>query len=279
MAEFSIYSGKIQKHAFSSHARFDGKVYIVPTFILCRVIPIRVKISLKGRGQIPFNYNLALAGAVYGPIKRVDTELASRIHSSSNYKFFTFSLLQIPERKVSPRGIYVVDGGYFLVSSPVTEIVTCFVEGILENPEVRIGRVHFDVETVEVLKRPEFNGKATFSTVSPIIVRTAKEEDGRLRIVDLYPTDAKFYENLKSNLVRKYKDLHNEERDDIRFSRPFSTKFMRIQIRDTYHRASLMKFEVEGDSELLRLGYEAGFGEKNSMGFGMVKVIGDGTSS
>jgi CRISPR-associated endoribonuclease Cas6 len=233
---------------------------------------MRVKISLTGKGQIPFNYNLALAGAVYGNVKRVDTNLAYRIHSNTDYKFFTFSLLQIPKRKISSRGIYVEDGAYFLVSSPLRDIISCFVEGILERPRVRVGKVQFDVEQVEVLRMPEFNGVTTFSTVSPIIVRTAEEENRHLRIVDLYPTDAKFYENLKNNLVKKCKKLCNEDREDISFSKPFSTKFMRIQIRNTFHRASLMVFEARGDSELLRLGYETGFGEKNSMGFGMVKV-------
>jgi CRISPR-associated endoribonuclease Cas6 len=233
---------------------------------------MRAKVSLKGRGLIPFNYNLALAGAVYGPIKRVNSDLASRIHSSTEFKYFTFSLIQIPERKISPQGIYVEDECYFLMSSPKEEVVQCFVEGILENPAVRIGAVRFDVYSVEILKSPEFNGGCVFSTVSPIIVRSAKEEDGKLKIVDLYPTEVKFYENLKKNLVKKYKRLYREERDDISFSKPFSTKMMRIQIKDTFHRASLMIFEAYGDSDLLRLGYEAGFGEKNSMGFGMVKI-------
>ena len=160
-----------------------------------------------------------------------------------------------------------------MVSSPIRDIVTCFVEGILERPQVRVGKVTFDVEEVEVLKKPEFNGKALFSTVSPIIVRTAVEENGHLRILDLYPTNVKFYENLKDNLINKYKKLYNGNSKDITFSKPLSTKFMRIQIKNTYHRASLMVFEAEGDSELLKLGYETGFGEKNSMGFGMVKVM------
>jgi CRISPR-associated endoribonuclease Cas6 len=233
---------------------------------------MRVKISLKGEGRIPFNYNLALAGAVYTSIKRVDTDLAYKIHSSTNYKYFTFSLLQIPERKISKKGIYVKGNAYFLVSSPIKQIVTSLVEGILETPEVRIDTVHFVVESVEVLKNPVFNGRAIFSTVSPIIVRTAKEKNGKLTIHDLYPTDTKFYENLKSNLVKKYKNLYNEDKENISFSKPFSTKFMRIQIKNTYHRASLMVFEAEGDHELLELGYETGFGEKNSMGFGMVKI-------
>lgn len=234
---------------------------------------MRVKVSLKGEGQIPFNYNLALAGAIYGNIKRVDSDLAYKIHSSIDYKYFTFSLLQIPKRKISSKGIYVEEDAYFLISSPIRDIATCFVEGILEKPEVRIDQVHFDVEKIEVLKNPEFNEVAVFSTISPIIVRTVHEEKGKLRIHDLYPTDIKFYENLRSNLIKKYKKLYNEERENILFSKPFSTKFMRIQIKNTYHRASLMVFEAKGDRKLLMLGYETGFGEKNSMGFGMVKVV------
>jgi CRISPR-associated endoribonuclease Cas6 len=30
---------------------------------------------------------------------------------------------------------------------------------------------------------------------------------------------------------------------------------------------------VRGSAELIEIGYEAGFGEKNSMGFGMVEMI------
>ena len=33
-----------------------------------------------------------------------------------------------------------------------------------------------------------------------------------------------------------------------------------------------MVFEAEGSKELLEVGYKAGFGERNSMSFGMVKV-------
>jgi CRISPR-associated endoribonuclease Cas6 len=234
---------------------------------------MRAKVSLKGSGLIPFNYNLALAGAVYGPIKRADSDLAYSIHSSKDYKFFTFSWLQIPDRKVSKEGIFVNGGCHFLVSSPVREIVTCFVEGILERPAVKIGSTRFEVERVEIMKNPEINGKAVFKTLSPIIVRTAEEHGEGLRVVDLYPTQEKFYENLKGNLLSKYEMLYGEERSDLVVLPPKSSKQVRIRIKDTFHRASHMMFQAEGDSGLLRLGYETGFGEKNSMGFGMVRVV------
>jgi CRISPR-associated endoribonuclease Cas6 len=33
-----------------------------------------------------------------------------------------------------------------------------------------------------------------------------------------------------------------------------------------------MRFIAEGPQDLLRIGYEAGFGERNAQGFGMVRV-------
>ena len=240
---------------------------------------MRVKTTLRGKGLIPFNYNLALAGAVYGPIKRVDPDLAYDIHSSTGYKFFTFSWLQVPQGKTNRKGILVDGQAHFFVSSPVTRIITAFIEGILDRPVARIGGTSLHVETVEVLPQPQFNGTAVFSTLSPIIVRTAEEENGNLRVVDLYPTNPRFYENLKNNLIKKYKKLYNKERTNIDFSKPTFAKPVRIKIKDTFHRASHMTFEAIGDTELLKLGYEAGLGGKNSMGFGMVKVKGRGVRS
>jgi CRISPR-associated endoribonuclease Cas6 len=34
-----------------------------------------------------------------------------------------------------------------------------------------------------------------------------------------------------------------------------------------------LQFWAEGNPELLKIGYEAGFGERNAQGFGMVKVL------
>lgn len=234
---------------------------------------MRVKITLRGKGLIPFNYNLALAGAVYGPIKRLDSDLAYNIHSSTDYKFFTFSWLQIPQGKTNKKGIFVNGCAHFFVSSPIKKIISTFIEGILDKPLVRIDGTALHVETVEVLPRPQFNGTAVFSTLSPIIVKTAEEKNGNLQVIDLYPTNPKFYENLKSNLIKKYKMLYNEERTNINFSKPSFTKPVRIRIKNTYHRASHMTFEAFGDTDLLKLGYEAGLGGKNSMGFGMVEVF------
>ncbi|MEM4509071.1 MAG: CRISPR-associated endoribonuclease Cas6, partial [Archaeoglobaceae archaeon] len=112
--------------------------------------------------------------------------------------------------------------------------------------------------------------KEKFVTLSPINV--SKAENGKA--VDLYPTQREFYEVLKQNLIKKYVLLHGKEPEsrEVEF-KPISFKPKRIKIKDTWHRCVEMVFEAKGNPELLEIGYKAGFGAKNSMGFGMVKVV------
>jgi len=49
-----------------------------------------------------------------------------------------------------------------------------------------------------------------------------------------------------------------------------------VDYKGTKIKAIMAPFVVRGSPELMEMGYEAGFGEKNSMGFGMVEVVGDG---
>ena len=41
----------------------------------------------------------------------------------------------------------------------------------------------------------------------------------------------------------------------------------------TYHRAYMMDLILEGDTDLIKFAYDVGVGEKNSMGFGMLRYI------
>ena len=233
---------------------------------------MRVKVSLMGRGLIGFNYNLQLAGLIYQSIRRANDDLAYELHSSKGYKFFTFSELRSKKRAVTKEGIFFKNC-HFFVSSPRKEVISSLVEGLLQSPEVRINGVKFFLDSIEVLESPELGNSVTLSTLSPIIVRTARKENGKLRTIDLLPHESKFYENLRKNLVRKYESFYGEVREEIDFLKPISVKPKRIEIKGTYHRASHMTFGVKGDRKLIEFGYETGFGEKNSMGFGMVRVF------
>lgn len=46
-----------------------------------------------------------------------------------------------------------------------------------------------------------------------------------------------------------------------------------VDFKGTKIRGVFAPFHVIGAPELIRIGYECGFGDKNSMGFGMVEIL------
>jgi CRISPR-associated endoribonuclease Cas6 len=149
-----------------------------------------------------------------------------------------------------------------------------FVEGILSKPEIRICGIDFIVSEVSVLPERKVKGREKLVTLSPIYASTSVGENGRRRIVDLYPKDSKFYELILQNPVKKYVSYYKRTPENLDFRmKPLNVKAKRIRLKDTYHRCVEMVFEAEGNPELLEVGYKAEFGFKNSMGFGMVKVV------
>jgi CRISPR-associated endoribonuclease Cas6 len=82
--------------------------------------------------------------------------------------------------------------------------------------------------------------------------------------------------------MRKYKLLYGKELDNSDFYFRFCQDYIQhkkgqIQKKIQYKNAEIIgflaPFEIKCDPVLIQTGYEAGFGEKGSMGFGMAKVL------
>jgi CRISPR-associated endoribonuclease Cas6 len=241
---------------------------------------MRLKISLKAPKNdylIPYNYNHILSAIIYRKI--ADLDLASQLHGSKDFKHFTFSQINIPRRRPSKNGLISRDGKFhFYISSPHDYLIQTMVEGYLEDSNVIFKGDNLMVEQVELLNQPDFKKKMKMKTMSPVITRI-KREDGR--IWDLNPGDLRFYTALQQNLIRKYNSFYDDVFDGDEYVKIVpdikSVKRKRITIdkngTPTYHRAYLMHFEVEADERLVKFAYDCGIGEKNSMGFGMVKQV------
>lgn len=241
---------------------------------------MRLKIYLKANNEfiVPFNYNYALSSLIYNKI--ADTELTNKLHQSQSFKFFTFSQLNIKNRRIVKEGIISKDGKVdFQVSSPNEYLIKNLVEGHLDDLTVNFKGKKLFVEKLELLGGLEFKNQMNFKTISPIIVRIKKEVDGKLKVWDLNPSEQRFYKNLEKNLVKKYNQFYNEEKkiEDIKISTSMmQVKGKRITIeknnQKTYHRAFMMDLNLEGDLDLIKFGYDCGLGEKNSLGFGMIYI-------
>ncbi len=223
-----------------------------------------------------YDYQYWLASMLLDRLDTADGELAEFLHSHTGFKFYTFSNLKLEDRRKANDGLQF-ENAHFFLTSPEKQFIESFSSGLLQEPEFNLGHTEFMIKSIEILDDMDVPSKCTMKTLSPIYVKTQREVDGELKDWDLYAEDGKFYENLHNNLVDRYEEFHGEkpEEDHFDVTEVHHFKGRRYTIAGDNRRCNEMKFDVQGSQELLEFGYEAGFGEKNAMGFGCVEVVDD----
>ena len=125
-----------------------------------------------------------------------------------------------------------------------------------------------------------------FVMLSPLVC-TTKREVGQYSQY-LFPGDQEFERVLFENLCRKYQLLHRREFSgggdqfsfgiDQAYVVRVNGKVQKLialkegKTDETMVKGTFAPFRLKAPKELIEVGYECGFGEKNSQGFGMVKV-------
>jgi len=227
--------------------------------------------------RIPFNHQHYLQGLIYRRIQRINPDLSLKLHNPKVPKLFTFSLFMAEERKLAEdkSGLLGRKHGFFYFSTAVPEIAEAFIGGLLQNPEVGLWGERFTVEEVRALAEPERLSGKKFVTLSPIAVTTKRVQFGKPKSYDLSPTEPEFYELIKENLQDKFMLIYGSKPPEEFKMKVIQAKPKRFEVKPgIFQIAWHLVFRAYGDEGLLRAGYLAGFGEKNSIGFGMVKVDG-----
>ncbi|WGI17898.1 CRISPR-associated endoribonuclease Cas6 [Methanonatronarchaeum sp. AMET-Sl] len=236
---------------------------------------VRAKIFVKKVSDMPLDYDYQywLASMLLHRLDCARGKLADFLHNYDGYRFYSFSNLILKDQRSSDYGLQF-DSAYFILTSPDEKFIEGFVSGLLQEPEFNLGETSFLVKSIEIIDERKIPSKCVLKTISPIYVKTKREIDGEIKDWDLYPKDGKFYENLHKNLVSKFKEYHGREPENDFFdiTEVIHFKGRRYTIAGDNRRCSEMKFKIEGSEELLNFGYQAGFGEKNAMGFGCVEV-------
>ncbi len=238
---------------------------------------MRIKIHLRGSGLLPFDYHYHLSSAMYRYKEIANKELAARLHYSKEVKTFTFSEIQVPKRKIHKEGIkkgieILDDYAYIIYSSPVKDYIEAVVEGMLSKPELRVGKLEFMVERIEVLPMPNIDwSNVVFKTLSPITIYSSS--DGKKKDLPLFPTNNQWYVNLEKNIKHQYEKVYGEvPRGDVRVEtlefKPKKYEFKKLGAI----KAVQGHFRFHGAPELIKFAYEAGVGERGAMGFGCLDI-------
>lgn len=237
---------------------------------------------------IPFAYAHALTAVIYKFVARSSLDYARFLHDEGyrsgrkRFKLFTFSQLLIPQRRITPEGIVCLSGQLtWEIASPITEFVEHLAAGLLQLGTMRLGVNQFEIERVEVAPAPIFAETMRLRCLSPIVASLPEEHEGRLTARYLRADDPRLAEALRQNLLRKFALVHGHAPRDDALTTEFDREYLRrkgeevyrlVDYKGTQIKAIMAPFVVRGSPELIEIGYEAGFGEKNSMGFGMVEV-------
>ncbi len=239
---------------------------------------MRIELSFQTENhvdaRIPYNYNHQLSSALYSKI--VDKEYQHNLHNSQDFKFFNFSQIFIQKLQRTDNYLIAKKGNIKLyICSPNDYFLTNMINGFLNEPYLRLNNQYFEVSHIQEIQIENMTTDENIKTISPVITRTKREVDGKLKIWDLSPGDH-FFKNLENNLIKKYEQFHKKQIDkEISFSSEMrSVKQKRIEIKKDnnilYQRGYMMDLNMNGDLDLIKFAYDCGIGEGNSMGFGMI---------
>ncbi len=265
-------------------------------------ITIKLK-PLRYPAAIPISHH-SWQSFIYEMVEAVNPQLSQAVHdsgwaasegagASKRFKFFVFSVPEAPRGFVFQGDEKVFESGtvFWQVSSLCGEFITSLVAGMASQRIVRIGRTQFEVEDIQFVPPPEFSDEMRFIALSPLVAsKPVNLPDGKSQKVYLRD-ESEFAVAIAENLKSKYRAAFAEPLNEDQFEFMFDQEYLR-QVggfdsrkvtRMTYFvkrnsqgslerigiRGIQAPFWVRGCSELIALGWQAGFGEANSQGFGM----------
>lgn len=237
---------------------------------------MRVRVTFSSDEPIVLtkSYNRAIQGLIYSLI---DADFRGWLHDigfklgGRRFKMFTFSRLC---------GLFVRKGDliYFgkkvqlYISSPIDKFMDQLCNNLLKS-KVSLETSPVIVESIEFIKKPTFCSHVKARTLSPVTVYSTLLTSQNTKKTYYYsPYEKEFSQLILKNLLKKANLLGKEVEKRFQLQ-PLRIKDTYINFKGTIVRGWSGEFMLDGDPNLIEVGYDAGLGSKNSAGFGMIEVV------
>ena len=236
---------------------------------------------------LPISYQYELSAYIYKTIAKSNHLYASWLHDNGfandnkRFKMFVFSNLFPQCKAIGDRMCILSDTMYLYLSFLPDKSTEEFVKGIFLDNILLLGddksKVQFQVENIEALVTPSLDN-CEFQTLSPVSI-SIKREDGSIEYVS--PEKEGYDRILINNLKEKYlaftgKSFDGDDSYEFELLSPAKSRLITIKANTssmTRVKGFNYLFKLKTDDTLMRIMYESGLGEKNSVGFGMVDVV------
>ena len=236
---------------------------------------------------LPVNYNHLLTGVIYHFLNASNPEYASFLHddgyffAGKRFKLFTFSQLMAERRQIIEGKIHFGSVLSWYVSSPVERFLSHFADTLLTERRLSLGKHQLQVKDVSVPRMPCFQPEMRFRCLSPIVMTTVREYNGKPSMSYCRPNDAAFSNLIRQNLLRKHETIYGHAPHDDALEFAFDQHYIQkrqgrvtrlVDYKGIKIKGVMCPFRVSGSVALIQTGYECGFGDKNGAGFGMVEI-------
>jgi CRISPR-associated endoribonuclease Cas6 len=266
---------------------------------------MRIRLTLlpkcKDTAILPLNH-YPFQAVIYHALSEIAPDYSRALHeqgygradSFKRFRLFVFSRCYLPDPQIRERA-YVRDGHLLFnpghiewqIASPIPDFIRALIAGLAIKQTITVGdqyaSLDLEIAKIEIIEPPRFKQSMLFYTLSPITVSISEQTaDGTLRKHYVRAGDEKFGPLVRVNLLEKYRALTGVDPDDSRLQFEFDENYIRkrggvdrisklVQFKETKIKSYQAPFRVRGSLELIQLGWECGFGNANSQGFGMVE--------
>lgn len=221
---------------------------------------------------LPASHNRALQGVIYRLLSS-EPDYSDALHSSDQYKFFTYSKLSGKTKHIG-RDVVFSGPVSFEVRSAVDQTIDILSEALYNFPLVTLGHRKMPVIFTETRSMHIYTDSVVAAMITPITVHETLEDGKTLYF--RYDEDM-FYERIRENALRKYEEYTGDALSYDAFD------IQRYAVRESDKNVSTFKniyitgwnglYRLSGDPDLLEFLYYTGIGGRNSQGYGMFKLF------
>ncbi len=239
---------------------------------------------------LPLNYQYELSSFVYRTIERASATYSEWLHQNGfefdnkQFRLFNFSHFQIPVYKIQDNRLRIdSDTITWFISFLPEQSTEEFIKGVFAEQLFTIGdklsKIQFRIANIELLPEPDFSKSNQFNSLSPVCITRHIPEQNR---VAYESPDSNYARSaLLYNLKNKYKAFYGKEflgDESFDFKLLYAPKSKLIVVKantpeQTQVKGFTFRFTLKAHPDLMHVMYHCGLGEKNSLGFGMVKVF------
>lgn len=245
---------------------------------------------------LPLNYQYELSSAIYKVLEEADPAYSHFLHQegfaygNKKYKSFIFSFLEFDHYKIVKgynRLEHTGSQAVLDIRFAVDRAAEGFIQGLFLNQQLSIGdrisKVDYEILQIQAAGKVDFKEEMVYRCTSPMFLSCSREDGGADY---LSPEDRRFKRVFENNLIQRLMSFHTqlslkELEDDfpaMEFELRSSPRKKGITLKALEAKPIKVigyqfDFMLRAPVAIQELGYYGGFGSKNALGFGCVKVI------